>query len=125
LINKSDRSLLLLAYVFRDLLNLDEPIENELFCDYLAKLIDSYSSESVAFDLFQVYCQKNADQHEKVLELLQSKDNQHTLPMKQTNQLLLIFKLFPESTSIVEKIYKNLVKKALVFFESFNENNNE
>jgi hypothetical protein len=125
LINKSDRSLLLLAYVFRDLLNLDEPIENESFSDYLAKLIDSYSSESVVFDLLQVYCQKSADQHEKVLELLQSKDNQHSLPMKQTNKLLLIFKLFRESTSIVEKIYKNLVEKALVFVESSNEKNNE
>ncbi|CAF3637003.1 unnamed protein product [Rotaria socialis] len=125
LINKSDRSLLLLAYVFRGLLNLDEPIENESFCDYLAKLIDNYSSESVVFDLLQVYCQKNANQHEQVLELLQSKDNQHSLPVKQTNQLLLILKLFPESTTIVEKIYKDLVKKALVFFESSDENNNE
>ncbi|CAF3991334.1 unnamed protein product [Rotaria magnacalcarata] len=125
LINKSDRSLLLLAYVFRDLLNLDESIENESFCDYLAKLIDSYSSEVVVFDLLQVYCQKNVNQHEKVLELLQNKDNQHSLPVKQTNQLLLILKLFPESTTIVEKIYRNLVKKALVFFESSDENNNE
>ncbi|CAM4797005.1 unnamed protein product [Rotaria magnacalcarata] len=125
LINKSDRSLLLLAYVFRDLLNLDESIENESFCDYLAKLIDSYSSEVVVFDLLQVYCQKNVNQHEKVLELLQNKDNQHSLPVKQTNQLLLILKLFPKSTTIVEKIYRNLVKKALVFFESSDENNND
>ncbi|CAF1607372.1 unnamed protein product [Rotaria magnacalcarata] len=125
LINKSDRSLLLLAYVFRDLLNLDESIEDESFCDYLAKRIDSYSSEVVVFDLLQVYCQKSVNQHEKVLELLQNKDNQYSLPVKQTNKLLLILKLFPESSTIVEKAYKNLVKKALVFFESSDENNNE
>ncbi|CAF3960709.1 unnamed protein product, partial [Rotaria sordida] len=123
LINKSDHSILLLAYVFHDLLNLDESIENEIFIDYLQKLIDNYSSESITFDLLHMYCQKNLNQHEKILKLLQNDDNQQGLPIKQTNQLLLILKLFPESILIAETIYKTLVKKAVLFFESSNENN--
>ncbi|CAF4250813.1 unnamed protein product, partial [Rotaria sordida] len=123
LINKSDHSILLLAYVFHDLLNLDESIENEIFIDYLQKLIDNYSSESITFDLLHIYCQKNLNQHEKILKLLQNDDNQQGLPIKQTNQLLLILKLFPESILIAETTYKTLVKKAVLFFESSNENN--
>ncbi|CAF1172950.1 unnamed protein product [Rotaria sordida] len=123
LINKSDHSILLLAYVFHDLLNLDESIENEIFIDYLQKLIDNYSSESITFDLLHIYCQKNLNQHEKILKLLQNDDNQQGLPIKQTNQLLLILKLFPESILIAETTYRTLVKKAVLFFESSNENN--
>ncbi|CAF3417994.1 unnamed protein product [Rotaria sp. Silwood2] len=125
LINKSDHSSLLLAYVFHDLLNLDEPIDNEIFLDYLQKLINNYSSESIVFDLLNIYCQKNINQHEKILELLQNDDNQEKLPIKQTNQLLLILKLFPDSISIAETIYKTLVKKAILFFQSSSNENNQ
>ncbi|CAF4048709.1 unnamed protein product, partial [Rotaria sp. Silwood1] len=125
LLNKSDHSLLLLAYVFLDLLNLDETIENEIFFDYLLKLIDHYSSESVVFDLLNIYYQKNINQHEKILELLQNDDNQENLPIKQTNELLLILKLFPESISIAETIYKTLIKKSTLFFDSSSNENNQ
>ncbi|CAF4707565.1 unnamed protein product, partial [Rotaria sp. Silwood2] len=124
-INKSGHSSLLLAFVFHDLLNLDEPIDNEIFLDYLQKLINNYSSESIVFDLLNIYCQKNINQHEKILELLQNDDNQEKLPIKQTNQLLLILKLFPDSISIAETIYKTLVKKAILFFQSSSNENNQ
>lgn len=107
-----------MAYIFFDLLNLNESIENELFFDYLQKLIENYSSESIVFDLIKIFHEKNNDQDEKILELLQNKDNQENLPIKQTNQLLIILKLFPDSKSIIEKIYKSIVKKSLLFFES-------
>jgi len=123
LIHKSHHSLLLHAYIFYDLLKLEETIESEEFIPYLQNLLDNYSSESIVFDLLYIYHQQNPNQQEKILELLQNEDHQQNLPIKQTNQLLLILKLFPDSMPIAEKIYKSLIKKAITFFESTNENN--
>ncbi|CAF1511498.1 unnamed protein product, partial [Adineta steineri] len=123
LLNKSHHSLLFLAYVFHDLLNTEETIDNELFLDYLHKLIENHSSESIVFDLLQIYCKQNLDQHEKVLKLLENENKQENLPIQQTNQLLHILKLFPDSILTAEIIYKAIIKKAILFFESSNENN--
>ncbi|CAF3804636.1 unnamed protein product, partial [Adineta steineri] len=123
LLNKSHHSLLFLAYVFHDLLNAEETIDNELFLDYIHKLIENHSSESIVFDLLQIYCKQNLDQHEKILKLLENGNKQENLPIQQTNQLLLILKLFPDSISTTEIIYKAIIKKAILFFESSNENN--
>ncbi len=123
LLNKSNHSLLLLAYIFYDLLTLEETVENKVFLDYLQKLIDSYSSESIVFDLLRIYCQQYPDEHEKISKLLQIENNQENLPIKQTNQLLLILKLFPDSMTIAETIFKSLIKKSIPFFESSSEKN--
>ena len=123
LINKSNYSHLLLAYVFYDLLNSEYKFECEMFPDYLRQLIDHHSSELIVFDLLQIYCQKNENQQQQILKLLQQIDTQESLPMKQTNQLLLILKLFPNSVSITETIYKTLVNKTIIFFQTSNENN--
>ena len=120
LLHKSDYSLLLLANV---LLNLVESIETELDFNYLRKLIDNHSSDPIVFDLLRIYCQQNSNQQIKILELLKNKDNQEDLPIQQTNKLLLILKLFPDSISIGETIYKSLIKRALLFFQSSKENN--
>jgi hypothetical protein len=120
LLHKSDHSLLLVANV---LLNLEESIESEIFLEYLRKLIDNHSSESIVFDLLNIYCQKYPDEQEKILELLQTKDKQQDLPIQQTNQLLLILKLFPDSILIAEKIYKSLIKRIILFFKSSKKNN--
>jgi hypothetical protein len=75
------------------------------------------------FDLLNIYCQKYPDEQEKILELLQTKDKQQDLPIQQTNQLLLILKLFPDSIPIAEKIYKSLIKRIILFFKSSKKNN--
>ncbi|UJR08114.1 hypothetical protein I4U23_012391 [Adineta vaga] len=118
LINKSNHSLLLLAYVFHDLLNLEERIENELFIDYLQKLIDNYSSESIVFDLLRIFCQQNPNEHEKIMKLLENNNSVEQLPIKQTNQLLLMLKLFPDSLPAAEIIYKSIAKTTVSFFET-------
>ena len=63
LINKTDYSRLLLAYVFYDLLNFEHKFECEMFLDYFRQLIDKHSSESIVFDLLKIYCQKNENHH--------------------------------------------------------------
>ena len=75
------------------------------------------------FDLLRIYHQQNPHQQEKIFELLQDDDQQEHLPIKQTNQLLLMLKLFPDARTIAETIYKSLMKKAIQFFASSNENN--
>ncbi len=118
LVHKSHHSLLLHAYIFYDLLNLEQTIESEEFMVYLQQLLDHYSSESIVFDLFRIY-----NQPDKILSLLQNEPDQENLPIQQTNQLLLILKLFPDSITIAETIYESLIKKSIKFFESSNENN--
>jgi hypothetical protein len=75
------------------------------------------------FDLLRIYHQQNPNQHEKILALLQNEDHQQHLPIQQTNQLLLLLKLFPDSMPMAETTYKSIIKKAILFFESSNENN--
>ena len=106
------------AFVFYVLLNQDEHFDDEIFLEYLRRLIDQHSSESIVFDLIPVYCQKNDKQQEKVLELLLNADNQQTSPNKQTKQLLLILKLFPQSISIVETHYKTLIARMIQVIQS-------
>jgi hypothetical protein len=117
-VHKSHHSLLLHAYIFNDLLNLEQTIESEEFLNYLQQLLDHHSSESIVFDLLRIY-----NQPEKILELLQKEIDQENLPIQQTNQLLLILKLFPDSMNIAETIYKSLIKKSIKVFQSANENN--
>jgi hypothetical protein len=118
LVHKSHHSLILHAYIFYDLLNLEQTIESEEFLNYLQQLLEHHSSESIVFDLLRVY-----NQSEKILELLQKKIEEENLPIQQTNQLLLILKLFPDSMNIAETIYKFLIEKSIKFFQSKKENN--
>ncbi|CAF0988647.1 unnamed protein product [Adineta ricciae] len=118
LLGKSTRSILLLAYVLHDLLNLEEKVEHEVFISYLRKLTENCSSESIVFDLLRVYSQQNPNETERIMELLRSETREDGLPIKQTNQLVLMLKLFPDSLSTAETIYKSLTAKAVSFFEA-------
>ena len=101
LIHKASHSLLLHAYIFHDLLKLQQTIESEEFLPYLQQLLQHHSSESIVFELFQVYTKP-----EEIFQLLQQESDQ------QTNQLLLMLKLFPDSIPTAEKIYESLLKKS-------------
>ena len=107
LVHKSSHSLLLHAYIFYDLLNRQQSIDNEEFLPYLQRLVQEHPSESIVFDLLRTY-----NQPEQIFQLLQDQSDH---PIQQTNRLLLMLKLFPDRISPAEKIYQSLIEKSREF----------
>ena len=123
LIPKSDHGLLTFAHLANDLLVGKESIDTELFSEYLHRLISKHSSESIVLQLLRQFCEQNPDEKDRILQLLQiAGQTQDDLPRAETNQLLLLLQLFPESVAIVEPIYESLVQRTTAYFQTSQDN---
>ena len=113
--DKSPRSPLLLAQVFRQLFRDDQRCNVEaMFNDYLPLLIRHHSAEPLVFDFLQTFNETFPEEKQRLIPLFQTKDS----PQEETNRLLLFLKFFPHETSIAEEMYQSLVQQAKTLFQS-------